>query len=213
MKRDLNTLQCGSKVMERFGILFLVLVAMIFLPTISSAQDTGYISGTVTDKSGAAVVGAEVVVNLEGGSLTRTTETNTDGAYVAAGLPAGTYDLMVTAKGFQRYEAKGVVLVVAQKARVDVALAVGSVAEKVEVSGDTVAQVDTQSSELAGTVSDKQISQLQLNGRNFVQLATLVPGVTNQTGQDEGTVGVYGSVAFSFNGGRTEYNNCEIDGS
>jgi hypothetical protein len=212
MKRGLNALQCGSKVMERFGILFLVLVAMVFLPTISSAQDTGYISGTVTDKSGAAVVGAEVVVALEGGSLTRTTETNTDGAYVAAGLPAGTYDLMVTAKGFQRYEAKGVVLVVAQKARVDVALTVGSVAEKVEVSGDTVAQVDTQSSELAGTVNDKQISQLQLNGRNFVQLATLVPGVTNQTGQDEGTVGVYGSVAFSFNGGRTEYNNWEIDG-
>ena len=212
MKRNHNTLQSRARVIERFGVLFLVLVAMLGLAAISSAQDTGYISGTVTDKSGAAVVGAEVVVALEGGSLTRTTETNTDGAYVAAALPAGTYNVTITAKGFQRFEAKDVVLVVAQKARVDVALTVGAVTEKVEVSGENVAQVDTQSAELAGTVTDKQISQLQLNGRNFVQLATLIPGVTNQTGQDEGTVGVYGSVAFSFNGGRTEYNNWEIDG-
>jgi Carboxypeptidase regulatory-like domain/TonB-dependent Receptor Plug Domain len=212
MKRGHNGSQCRLNAMERFGVLFVVLAAMIFSPTILSAQDTGYISGTVTDKSGAAVAGGEVVVTLEGGSLTRTTETNTDGAYVAAALPAGTYDVTVTAKGFQRFEAKGVVLVVAQKARVDVVLTVGSVSEKVEVLGENVAQVDTQSAELAGTVTDKQISQLQLNGRNFVQLATLIPGVTNQTGQDEGTVGVYGSVAFSFNGGRTEYNNWEIDG-
>jgi len=212
MKRGHSALQSDSVVIGKIGVLLLVFALMLFLPTISSAQDTGYISGTVTDKSGAVVAGAEVTVALDGGSLTRKTESNTDGVYVAAALPAGTYNISITAKGFQSYEAKGVVLVVAQKARVDVALTVGSVSEKVEVSGETVAQVDTQSSELAGTVSDKQISQLQLNGRNFVQLATLIPGVTNQTGQDEGTVGVYGSVAFSFNGGRTEYNNWEIDG-
>ena len=70
----------------------------------------------------------------------------------------------------------------------------------------------TQSSDLSGVVTGKEITQLQLNGRNFTQLVTLVPGVVNQTGQDEGTVGVYGNVAFSINGGRTEYNNWEIDG-
>ncbi len=80
------------------------------------------------------------------------------------------------------------------------------------VQGENVAQVDTESSELGGTVTGKQITQLQLNGRNFVQLATIVPGVSNQTQQDEGAVGVNGSVAFSFNGGRTEYNNWELDG-
>jgi hypothetical protein len=61
-------------------------------------------------------------------------------------------------------------------------------------------------------VTGRQITQSVLNGRNFAQLVTLVPGVSNQTGQDEGTVGVYGNVAMAINGGRTEYNNWELDG-
>jgi len=192
----------------------LVCAALIVLcvPLFASAQDTGSISGTVTDKTGAAVVGAEITVSDLGGSLSRATVSNGDGLYVAAGLPGGTYNISVTAQGFQKFEAKKVVLQVAQKARVDVALTVGTVNEEVVVQGENVAQVDTESSELGGTVTGKQITQLQLNGRNFVQLATIVPGVSNQTQQDEGTVGVYGSVAFSFNGGRTEYNNWELDG-
>src|SRR5882724_9044588 len=107
MKCGHSALQSDSVVIGKIGALFLVLSVMLFLPTISSAQDTGYISGTITDKSGAAVAGAEVVVALDGGSLTRTTETNTDGVYVAAALPAGTYNLTVTSKGFQTYAAKG----------------------------------------------------------------------------------------------------------
>jgi carboxypeptidase family protein len=197
------------------GVAWLLLCALMValgLPLASHAQDTGYISGTVTDKSGAAVAGAEVLINNLGGSLTRTTTTNTDGAYVVAGLPGGVYNLVITAKGFQKYSATKVVLAVAQKIRIDVQLIVGGVTEVVEVTGESVAQVETTSSDLSGTVTGKQIAQLQLNGRNFTQLATIVPGVSNQTGQDEGQVGVYGSVAFSFNGGRTEYNNWELDG-
>ena len=75
-----------------------------------------------------------------------------------------------------------------------------------------MAQVETQSSDLSGTVTGKEITQLELNGRNFTQLATLVPGVSNQSGQDEAGVGVGGNVSFSINGGRTEYNNWELDG-
>ncbi len=193
-------------------ILLCAALAVLCLPFFALAQDTGSISGTVTDKSGAAIVGAEVVISDVGGSLSRATVSNGDGVYVAAGLPGGTYNIVVTAKGFQKFEAKNVVLQVAQKARVDVALAVGAITEEVVVQGENVAQVDTESSELGGTVTGKQITQLQLNGRNFVQLATIVPGVSNQTQQDEGAVGVNGSVAFSFNGGRTEYNNWELDG-
>ena len=189
--------------------LFLMLVALI-LPLASHAQDTGYVSGTVTDKSGAAVVGAEVVVTSVGGSLTRTTTSNADGAYVVAGLPGGTYNIKVTAKGFETYQAKGVKLDVAQKIRVDVQLTVGQVTEQVVVEGANVAQVETQSSDLGGTILGSQITQLQLNGRNFTQLATLVPGVTNE-GTDEGKVGVT-NIYFSFNGGRLEYNNWELDG-
>jgi hypothetical protein len=189
-----------------------LLAVALALPLAALAQDTGYISGTVTDKSGAAVAGAEVVVASVSGSLTRSTTTNTEGVYVVAALPGGTYNLTVTAKGFQKYTASKVVLEVAEKARIDVQLTVGSISEEVVVTGESVAQVETTSSDLSGTVTGKQIDQLVLNGRNFTQLVNIVPGVVNQTGQDEGTVGIYGNVAFSINGGRTEYNNWELDG-
>ncbi len=188
------------------------MVAMLCTAFVAKAQDTGYISGTVTDKSGAAVAGAEVVISSTNGSATHPTTTNADGAYVAAGLPGGSYNVVVTAKGFQKYTAKDVVLDVAQKIRVDIVLSVGQISEEVVVTGESVAQVETTSSELGTTITGKQVNELVLNGRNFTQLVTLSPGVVNQTGQDEGAVGVNGSVAYSMNGGRTEYNNWELDG-
>ena len=170
----------------------LALLALLLLPRPGQrTQTNGLISGTVTDKSGAAVVGAKVVIANTGGNLTRTTETNADGVYVASALPSGTYNIVVTAKGFQKFEAKGVVLEVAQKARLDIALTVGAVTEEVLVSGENVAQVDTQSSEIGSTITGKQVQELELNGRNFTAARhPLVPGVVSQTGQDEGTVGI-----------------------
>jgi len=193
-------------------VLLATILLALCLPLASRAQDTGYIGGTVTDKSGAAVVGAEVVITNAAGSLTRATTTNADGAYVLAALPGDTYNLAVTAKGFQKFTAQKIVLNVAEKARIDVQLTVGSINEEVVVTGESVAQVETTSSDLTSTITGKQIDQLVLNGRNFTQLVNLAPGVVNQTGQDEGTVGVYGNVAYSMNGGRTEYNNWELDG-
>ena len=187
-------------------------LAMLCTAFIAKAQDTGYISGTVTDKTGAAVAGAEVVITSTSGSATHPTTTNGDGAYVVAGLPGGSYNIEVTARGFQRYSAKNVVLDVAAKIRVDIPLTVGAVSEEVVVTGESVAQVETQSSSIGSTISGKQVEQLELNGRNFTQLVTLSPGVVNQTNQDEGKVGVYGNVAYAINGGRTEYNNWELDG-
>ncbi|HKN75086.1 MAG TPA: TonB-dependent receptor [Candidatus Acidoferrum sp.] len=193
-------------------LLVCAMIAILCTAFVAKAQDTGYISGTVSDKTGAAVVGAEVVISDTNGSSKHATTSNADGAYVVAGLPGGSYDLVVTAKGFQKYTAKNVVLDVAQKIRVDVQLTVGQVTEEVVVTGESVAQVETQSSALSDTITGKQVNELVLNGRNFTQLVTLSPGVVNQTGTDEGKVGVYGNVAFSMNGGRTEYNNWELDG-
>ncbi len=187
-------------------------LAILGVACVANAQDTGYISGTVTDKSGAVVAGADVVVSSTAGSSTHSTTTDADGAYVVAGLPGGSYNLVVTAKGFQKYTAKNVVLAVAQKIRVDVQLTVGQVTEEVVVTGESVAQVETQSSELSSTITGKQINELELNGRNFTQLVVLSPGVVNQTGTDEGVVGVYGNVSYAINGGRVEYNNWELDG-
>ena len=176
------------------------------------AQDTGSITGTVTDSSGAAVPGADVSLTSVEQGTTRSAKTNSSGEYLFAALPVGQYDIGVSAPGFKKYQAKGVVLRVADKARVDVSLQVGAATTEVIVEGQNVAQVETQSSDLTGTVTGTQIANLALNGRNFTQLVTLVPGVSNQTGQDEGTVGIYGNVSYSINGGRVEYNNWEIDG-
>jgi len=200
------------KSMLRSAWLYLFLAVALFLPLASRAQDTGYISGTVSDKSGSVVAGAEVMLKNVAGSLTRSTTTNADGAYVIPGLPGDTYILSVTAKGFEKFQATGVKLDVGQKSRVDIQLTVGAVTQTIEVTGESVAQVATQSSEIGNTITGRQVNQLELNGRNFTQLVILTPGVVDQTGSDEGKVGVYGNVSYSINGGRNEYNNWELDG-
>src|SRR5258706_6813218 len=194
------------------GCVRLFLLLLLCFSAALWAQTTGSITGTVHDTSGAVIANVQVTVSNLAKGINRTTPSNSAGEYLVAGLGQGTYDITVTAEGFKKFEAKGVVLDVAQKSRVDVSLEVGATTAQITVEGSTVAQVETQSSDLTGVVTGKEISQLELNGRNFTQLIPLVPGVSNQSGQDEGTVGILGNVAYSVNGGRTEYNNWEIDG-
>lgn len=196
--------------MKSSRVLFGTLIVLTFC--VAGWAQTGSITGTVKDPSGAAIAGAKVVITDPGRGISREMDTNSTGDYNQSALPEGTYDVIVTATGFKKFQAKAVKLDVAQKARVDVTLQVGATTTEVVVQGENVAQVETQSSELAGTVTGKEITQLELNGRNFASLVTLVPGVSNQTGQDEPSVGINGSVSFSMNGGRTEYNNWELDG-
>src|SRR5437660_7275408 len=120
--------------------------------------------------------------------------------------------MTVSAKGFQKFTAMKIVLTVGEKDRIDVTMNVGAITEEVVVTGESVAQVETTSSDLTSTITGKQIDNLVLNGRNFTQLVNLAPGVVSQTGQDDAKVGVYGNVQYSMNGGRTEYNNWELDG-
>jgi len=189
-----------------------LLASCLFFCATAFAQNSASITGTVRDATGAIVAGAEVIVSNPEKAISLKTTTNSDGDYLVAGLTAGAYNLSITQKGFKTYDATGIILRVGQKARVDATLEVGAVTTEVAVQGTAVAQVETQSSEVSGVVTQKEISQLILNGRNFSQLVTLVPGVSNQTGQDEGTVGVNGNVSMSINGGRTENNNWELDG-
>jgi hypothetical protein len=187
-------------------------VALAIFSTLNlSAQDTGEITGTVRDNTGAVIQGADVQINGAAGGIQRSTTTNSDGDYLAAGLPGGAYNLIITAKGFKTFKGLGIVLRVGQKARVDATLVVGNIATEVVVQGEDLNQVETQTSELAGTVTGRQVTQLELNGRNYTQLLSLTPGATNQSGNDEPTGGL-DSVIYSVNGGRTEYNNWEVDG-
>ncbi|MGO9086664.1 MAG: carboxypeptidase regulatory-like domain-containing protein [Terriglobales bacterium] len=190
-----------------WGLLFVCLLSVRLF-----AQSSGSFTGTVLDDTGAAIVGAEVSVSDPSTGFRRTTITNGDGNYFVGGLGAGTYDVTITAPGFQKYEARKVILRVGEKLRVDTKLVIGKVTSEIVVEGNAAGKVETQSSEMAGTITGDQISQLELNGRDFTTLIKLVPGVSDQTGQDDGTVGPNGSVSYAVNGGRTEFNNWEIDG-
>jgi hypothetical protein len=196
--------------MKSFRLVLGILIVLTFC--VAGWAQTGSITGTVKDPSGAAIAGATVVVTSPERGLTRQMETTSSGDYNQSGLPEGVYDIIVTANGFKKYQAKAVKLDVAEKARVDVTLQVGAATTEVIVEGTNVAQVETQSSELAGTVTGKQITQLQLNNRNYTSLVTLVPGVSSAPGApDEAAVGI-SNIYYSINGGRTEYNNWELDG-
>ena len=167
--------------MKRYSILLRISLLVVIATSCvaARAQDTASITGTVTDSSGAAVPNAQVAVKNSEHGINRSSTSNGSGDFLFASLPIGSYDLTVAAAGFKKYEARGIILRVADKARVNVPLQVGTITTEVIVQGTEVAQVETQSSDLGGTVTGKEITQLELNGRNFTQLITLVPGVTN----------------------------------
>lgn len=188
------------------------LLFCLFIGVPLFAQSSGSFTGAVLDDTGAAVVGASVSVSDPSTGFLRNTVTNEAGTYFVGALGAGTYNITITAAGFEKYEASKVILRVGEKLRVDTKLTVGKVSSEILVEGNAVGKVETQSSEVAGTITGEQISQLELNGRSFATLIKLIPGVSDQTGQDDGTVGPNGSVSYAVNGGRTEFNNWEVDG-
>jgi len=170
------------------------------------------LSGVVSDPSGAVVVGAVVTVTGAAGG-TRTATTNERGYYSFGGLPAGSYDLSVSAAGFKVFHAPGIVLAAGQSLPLDASLELAEASTATTVEGQKTVQVETESAAVSGTITQTEVVSYGLNGRNFTQLIALAPGVSNQTGQDEAKVGVNGSVKYSVNGGRVEYNTFDVDGS
>ena len=197
----------------RFLSLPLVAVLLACAPEARlAAQVTGSVTGTVHDQSGAVIANAEISVFNKDRGIERNTVSNSAGDYLVQGLDEGTYTVQVSARGFEGYRAENQIVHVGQNIRVDANMSVGSATTDVTVEGSSAGTIETQSSELSTTITARQISQLELNGRSFVQLIELSPGVSNQTGQSAGTTGPGGSVSYSVNGGRTEYNNWEVDG-
>jgi hypothetical protein len=180
--------------------------------TASIGAGPGSISGLVTDQTGAVIVGAQVKLSTATGA-THTAVSDAKGNYIFRSLPAGSYSIAVTAKGFKDFQADHIGLTEGGEIPLDASLEPAATGETINVEGSKVATVETENAEVSGTITQKEVSTLQLNGRNFTQLITLTPGVSNQTGQDEAKVGVQGSVKYSVNGGRVEYNSFEVDGS
>jgi hypothetical protein len=161
-------------------VLFIIFLSLISLP--AAAQSTaGRVLGSVTDQSGASVAGATVVVTDTQRGTSRTVITDASGDYVAPDLAPGTYKIHVEAKGFKSSERPSVTIEVATDVRADFGLQPGNVSETVTVSGE-LPLLNTTSSTLGGTLSNQEINDLPLNGRNYENLLQLRPGVMRYPG-------------------------------
>ncbi len=187
-------------------------VAAPTITIVNKDANTATVTGQVTDPTGAVVPNATVVIsNASGVKLTATS--NAQGVYAISGVSPGTYDLSVSAPNFKTFQTAGLAITAGATLPMDAMLEAAGEKTEVNVTAGGAAQVETENAEVSGTITQKEATNLMLNGRNFTQLVTLTPGVSNQTGQDEAKVGVAGSVKYSVNGGRVEYNSFEVDGS
>src|SRR6185369_11191224 len=173
---------------------------LLFAPSAFSQQITGSIRGTVTDPSGAVVDGATVSAKQSETGLTRTTASDHSGVYLLLDLPVGHYQLQVERSGFQTYLQQGITLDVNEAATISVSLKVGTGSDRVEVNADADLIESTVTS-LGTVVSERELLDLPLNGRNFTQLGLLQPGVVPLTpGLAEAGGSLRASQAYAVNG-------------
>lgn len=196
------------KMLRQFATLA---IALLFVrPGWGQAGTTGTILGIVTDTTGAIIADAPVDVTNTATGVTTKVKTTAAGDYTATNLIPGPYRVSVQMTGFSKSVTSGIVLVVDQNARIDLQLKPGAVSETVEVSAAAVA-LDTDSSAVSQTVSEQQMSQLPLNGRNFTDLLFVGAGAV-QTMGEQGQMRQSEGDAISINGGRPESNNYTLDG-
>lgn len=182
-------------------------------------QATASFSGTISDKAGAVISGASVRVTSQATGLTRDVKTDDSGHYIVPLLPIGLYVLQVKAEGFGPVEQKDVRLQVDEQRELNFTLQPASVSTSVEVNATEVA-VETSTPSLGQVITSEQVSELPLNGRNFVQLATLTPGTTQSTNPNSfftsaasSEAATRGAFSLSVGGSREQSTNWQLDGN
>ena len=171
----------------------------------------GTILGTVTDSSGAAVPGATVTIKNLGTGLVRTVTTSDDGSYTVPELPIGSYSVTAEKSGFKLGVVTGINVEVTSERRADFVLQPGNVAQTVEVQGEEMPLVESSSNTLGGIVESKIAGNLPVNGRDYLKLIFLSPGVTGSPDMITDSPGSFGT--FSVNGARGRANNFLLDGT
>ena len=203
-------------------VLAILAGALLMVPSIAtwSQSMTGSISGVVTDSTGAVVPGANVTATSESTSVQRTTATDGRGFYSFPSLNVDKYDVGATQAGFRNYLEKGVTIDANSQVRVDIALKIGAVNDVVNVQSD-VLQVETQNTAMGEVIGEQQVASMPLNGRSFIDLLALQPGVspyqgTSKTGgaglSEKGVSGDLADGTQSVNGGRTGANGFMVNG-
>jgi hypothetical protein len=188
------------------------------IPSFTYGQATASFSGTVTDKTGAVIIGGTVRAVSEATGASRESKTDDAGHYLIPLLPAANYTLRVEFQGFQAVERRAVRLQVDEQRELDFTLSPAAVASQVEVSATEVA-VETTNPSLGQVITSEQVAQLPLNGRDFVQLATLTPGTSQETNPNsfftsgaDSEVAARGSFSLSVGGSRPNSTDWLLDG-
>jgi len=195
-------------------IVMLSLVWFIFGAPGLRAQDLGSIVGTVTDPSGAAVPGVKITVtNQQTGTIARVTTSNSTGSFAVPDLPVSTYSVRAQKTGFTRTVHMDIILNVRSTVRVNLQLSLGSVSQEVTVTAPAV-HLQTETGSESQTISGTHVAEIDTNGRNFVQLAMLVPGAAGPSlvGALNTPVGVTSNTYIAFNGEQPDHNVWSVDG-
>src|SRR6202166_3100226 len=202
----------SPRLSARVTLLTLLALSALLLCSVAFAQTTvsnGSISGTVTDPTGAVVSGAKVVVTNTSTGQSLNLNANSSGAYTSGPLAPGAYKVQVSAKGFSSVS-ETITVEVGTTASANIKLQLGQESQVIEVQASTVA-VNTEQAEVQGVLNSDQIANLPVNGRNFLDLAQLEPGVQIQDGQNfDPTKAGYSSISFGGRFGRTARIN--VDG-
>src|SRR3954470_18993075 len=193
--------------MRRLGLMML-LVALV-CSAASAQETTGTITGVTSDSTGGVLPGVTVTLKNTNTGALRTVVTNEVGIYTASGLPVGTYEVNFELQGFQGATHRNIALHVNDRLQIDGRLSVGGLAESVIVSA--VTPLIQPIAALQTTMGAHQVQELPLNNRNFVQLATLAPGVSSDLADEVG-VGLASTVRMSVNGARRNAVNWLVGG-
>lgn len=203
-------LQLENTVIRRvlFPLAFLACTASQLL----SQSTTASMLGVVRDSTGSVIPNAEVTATNTQTALTRTTQSDGTGAYLFTALPIGQYKLSVTAPGFETFIQNGITLDVNANARVDTTLTPGATAQTVEVTAQSTG-IDTHTASMSELVDRTRIQELPLNGRNAMQLAAVVPGVTNILAAPPVQTQSRSGPSITVAGGRDTQNEFRLDGN
>jgi hypothetical protein len=192
----------SSRVMNAFRTFFGITLTALIFSALAVAQ-TASIQGTVTDTSGAVVVGAEVAAHNLDNNSTRTVTTGNTGSYAITNLSAGHYDVTISKTGFRVFAVRQVVLTVDQVLTSNARLEAGSASEEIQVRGTDIPPVDLDTAQVSNLVESRQMQDLPLITRDPYSLVLLSPG-TSQTNTGLG--------GFTVNGSRERNNNFLLDG-
>jgi len=201
-----------------FPIILGVFALLVALAPSGYGQAVGSFSGTVTDKSGSTISDATVRAISEATGISREVKTDEVGHYLIPLLPPANYTVHVEFSGFQTTEQRGVTLQVDEARTLDFSLAPAAVSSQIEVEAAAVA-VETTNPSLGQVITGQQVAQLPLNGRDFVQLASLTPGTVQETNPNsfftsgaDSEVAARGSFSLSVGGSRPNATDWLLDG-